>query len=222
MNKKVLNGCFNRKYQPHSLVLVIKLLGFDYSIEYKSGQKNVVVDALSRVQGNEVLYMAISVLDSDLLHLIKNSYLLDNNNKAILDSLGNGILVVNYSLQDGVLKEQGKSVVGPDKELKRKIIQWQHEGVEGGHSSRDITLRRVKNLFYCKGMTKIVTQHIKNCVVCQALKNENVANPGLLQPLPIPSEVWVDISIDFITGLPKSNGKEVIFVVVDSLNMLIL
>jgi hypothetical protein len=38
---------------------------------------------------------------------------------------------------------------------------------------------------------------------------------GLLQPLPVPSRVWADISIDFIEALPKVHGKSVILTIVD-------
>jgi hypothetical protein len=48
-------------------------------------------------------------------------------------------------------------------------------------------------------------------------KPEHVHTPGLLQPLLIPVEAWSSIGIYFITGLPKSDGKEVIMVVVDRL-----
>jgi hypothetical protein len=37
----------------------------------------------------------------------------------------------------------------------------------------------------------------------------------MLQPLEVPSQVWADILMDFIEGLPKVNGKSVILTVVD-------
>ncbi|XP_019160031.1 PREDICTED: uncharacterized protein LOC109156634 [Ipomoea nil] len=58
-------------------------------------------------------------------------------------------------------------------------------------------------------------QAVKTCDVCQRYKEENVAYPGLLQPLSVPEQAWQSISMDFIEGLPKSHGKDVIMVVVD-------
>lgn len=40
---------------------------------------------------------------------------------------------------------------------------------------------------------------------------------GLLQPFPTPTQVWEDISMDFITNLPLSSNKTIIWVVVDRL-----
>jgi hypothetical protein len=46
---------------------------------------------------------------------------------------------------------------------------------------------------------------------------ETINTPSLLQPLAIPSQRWEEVSMDFITGLLKSEGKNVIMVIVDRL-----
>lgn len=54
-------------------------------------------------------------------------------------------------------------------------------------------------------------------MVCQQNKVETINTPGLIQPLSIPSQHWEEVSMDFIMGLPKLEGKSVIMVVVDRL-----
>jgi hypothetical protein len=78
-----------------------------------------------------------------------------------------------------------------------------------------VTLKRLGQVFYWKKLQKLVRQYVRECSVCQQNKVENVMSPGLLQPLPVPSAPFIDINMDFIEGLPKSEGNEVIFVVVD-------
>lgn len=66
-------------------------------------------------------------------------------------------------------------------------------------------------------MKKDVDQYIKSCDVCQRNKSELWPYPGLLQPLPIPNQVWSQISMAFIEGLHLSEGCDTILVVVDKM-----
>ena len=66
-------------------------------------------------------------------------------------------------------------------------------------------------------MKQAVESYIKKCDVCQHAKHSNTHPAGLLQPLPLPQGVWMDLSMDFLEGLPRSQGYNVIFVVVDKL-----
>lgn len=56
---------------------------------------------------------------------------------------------------------------------------------------------------------------VKKCPVCQLNKSKHVPSPGLLQPLPVPDFAFTHISMDFVEGLPKSENKDMILVVVD-------
>ena len=77
------------------------------------------------------------------------------------------------------------------------------------------TYQRIKNIFYWPGLKTEVETFIAACPICQRAKHENCLQPGLLDPLPVADMAWQHISMDFIEGLPSSQGKEVILVVVD-------
>ena len=66
-------------------------------------------------------------------------------------------------------------------------------------------------------MKNTMITYIRNCYKCQRFKTSRDREHGLIQPLPIPQKRWQNISMDFIVGLPQSEGHNAIFVVVDRL-----
>jgi len=53
-------------------------------------------------------------------------------------------------------------------------------------------------------MKKEVAEYLAHCLECHQVKGEHQHPPRLLHPLPLLEWKWETISIDFITGLPKS------------------
>lgn len=70
-------------------------------------------------------------------------------------------------------------------------------------------------MFIWRCLKQDVEEFIKKCATCQQDKHLNSHPAGLLKPLSVPQGVWQDISLDFVEGLPKSEGYDVILVVVD-------
>lgn len=67
-------------------------------------------------------------------------------------------------------------------------------------------------------MIKDVKCYVQNCATCQQYKTSTQKPGRLLNPLPIPGQIWEDISMDFITHLPPVQGKTTVWVVVDRLS----
>ncbi|KAK2630847.1 hypothetical protein QOZ80_UnG0722590 [Eleusine coracana subsp. coracana] len=66
----------------------------------------------------------------------------------------------------------------------------------------------------------ILLFHTKSCVVCQCNKTDHVHPASLLEPLPLSSGVWKDISMDFVERFPKVGGMSVILTTVDRFSKL--
>ena len=102
-------------------------------------------------------------------------------------------------------------------QLKQNIILELYTSPLGGHSIFLKTYHRVKKEFFWDGLKFDIQKFVAECLVFQQNRVETIKTSGLLQPLSIRSQRWEDISTDFIIGLPNSNGKSVIMVVVDRL-----
>ena len=64
-------------------------------------------------------------------------------------------------------------------------------------------------------MKRDVERICETCIMCKQAKSK-LKPHGLYTPLPIPSEPWTDISMDFVLGLPRTKrGRDSVFVVVD-------
>ncbi|KAM3402087.1 hypothetical protein ACQJBY_006188 [Aegilops geniculata] len=196
--------------------LMLKLLEFNFQLEYKKGKENIVADALSR----KYSCMAISLATPQWISEVENSYNNDPHYQKLLEQLlvTATHMVNNNCLQNGTIRHKGKIYVGRDTELRNRIMQALHSSAIGGHSGMKASYKRLKQVFYWPGMKKDMDNFVMLCPVCQKNKGETCPYPGLLDPLHIPDMVWAHVSMDFIEGLPKSNGKEVIFVVVDRLS----
>lgn len=123
--------------------------------------------------------------------------------------------VKNYTLHDGVIKYKGRIWVGNNNLAQQHIIQALHSSVIGGHSSIQVTYSRVKQLFAWPKLKQSIQQYVQSCAICHQAKVEHVKYPGLLNPLPIPTQSWTVVSLDFIEGLPQSNRYNTILVVID-------
>ena len=53
-------------------------------------------------------------------------------------------------------------------------------------------------------MKASVAHFVDKCLTCQQVKAEHQRPSGMLQPLPIPEWKWEHITMDFVTGLPKT------------------
>jgi len=67
--------------------------------------------------------------------------------------------------------------------------------------------------YWWPGISKYVLNYVDGCDVCQRGKSFPEMPAGKLMPNPIPNTPWMDISIDFIMGLPEVQGYNAILVI---------
>uniref|UniRef100_A0A0A9AHV8 Integrase zinc-binding domain-containing protein n=1 Tax=Arundo donax TaxID=35708 RepID=A0A0A9AHV8_ARUDO len=123
-----------------------------------------------------------------------------------------------YSRRAGIIYHRNKIWLAHSSLLQHKVMQALYDSATGGHSSFPVTFRCIHQLFIWPGMKSDIKKFVQECPTCQQAKPERVRYPGLLQPLPVPTQAWQVVSMDFIEGLPRSSSYNCILVVVDKLS----
>ncbi|GKC74520.1 putative retroelement pol polyprotein, partial [Tanacetum coccineum] len=172
---------------------ISKLSGYDFEIVYRPGSENGAADALSRRGGDyEFSELTVAQISSDtsLLQAVRDDYEIVELRTRLLNG-GDGL--EGYEIVDGDVRYKGRLVLPQTSSLIPLIFREMHGGATGGHEGIQKTYQRMSLEFYWVEMR-------------------------LLQPLNLPEQIWEELSMDFIDGLPKSEGYSVIMVVVDRLS----
>lgn len=72
-----------------------------------------------------------------------------------------------------------------------------------GQFGLDKTLALVSTDYYKPKLLGQVFSFMMRCVMCQRSK-VSLSNVGLYTPLPAPNAPWLDVSMDFVLGLPHT------------------
>ncbi|RLN33026.1 putative retroelement [Panicum miliaceum] len=190
-----------------------KLLGFDFSVEYKPGTANAVADALSRRDTTEAgAMLALSAPRFDFVARLRQAQLTDPVLVVIQDDVRAGSRGAPWVIVDDMVQYAGRLYIPPASPLVQEILAATHEE---GHEGVQRTLHWLRRDFHFPNMKQVVQDYVRGCVICQRYKSEHLHPAGLLLPLPVPQGVWTDIALDFVEALPRVRGKSVILTVVD-------
>jgi hypothetical protein len=217
---------------------------YDLEVHYHPDKANVVADALSRKAHchflsleifNETLCYQMRKLNLEIIHQgslnlisiepilqdrIIMSQLHDQGIKIIKQKLSQGEAKYRCFRTDhkGILWFNNRIVVPKNHQLRKQILDEAHLSKFSIHPGSTKMYQDLKRNFWWTRMKREIAKYVSECDTCQRVKASHLKVSGTLQPLPIPSWKWEDISVDFIIGLPNTSQKhDSIWVIIDRL-----
>ncbi|MBW0480524.1 hypothetical protein O181_020239 [Austropuccinia psidii MF-1] len=161
---------------------------------------------------------------SNLIDSIQKSLWPDSQYRGILQELGQGKSVKDYSLDSSsqLLLFEDRVVVPNNPTIQLSILQKRHDSPLAGDPGQEKTLKLVKPDSHWSSMTQFIKDYVSSCQQCARNKNIHHKKFAFLKPLPIPNGPWIFLSMDFITQLPLSNSFDSIFVIVDRFSKMVV
>ncbi|GJS11547.1 putative reverse transcriptase domain-containing protein [Tanacetum coccineum] len=200
----------------------IELLSdYDCEIRYHPGKANVVADALSRKVREKPLRVRSLVMSTytDLSERILKAQLeavKQENVKA--ENLGRLLKPIFKIHSDGIRYFENRVWLPLFGGLRDLIMHESHKSKYSIHPGSDKMYQDLKKLYWWPNMKADIATYVSKCLTCAKVKVEHQRPSGLLQQPEIPEWKWERITMDFVTGLPRtSSGYDSIWVIVDRL-----
>ncbi|GJV60608.1 putative reverse transcriptase domain-containing protein [Tanacetum coccineum] len=103
-------------------------------------------------------------------------------------------------------------------DLRALIMHESHKSEYSIHPESDKMYQDLKKLYWWPNMKAEITMYVSKCMTCAKVKPEYQKPSGLLVQPVIPIWKWENITMDFVTKLPKmTSGQDTIWVIVDQL-----
>lgn len=177
------------------------------------------------VQMAEAMETTVAMDESEL-ESFKTGYEKDTHFSLVLNDLSSESNWRNpkrpqYYAEDGLVyftdwEERSRLCVPKSKQ--KEIMEEIHESISlAAHQGFAKTYNRIASLYYWPRMSRDIKTFVNTCDICQRMKARRHAPYGYLKSIPIPSQPFETVSMDFIAELPVSDGKDAVLVIVDKL-----
>ncbi|GJV67036.1 putative reverse transcriptase domain-containing protein, partial [Tanacetum coccineum] len=200
----------------------IELLSdYDCEIRYHPGKANVVADALSRKEREKPLRVRSLMLadHKDLMQQILEAQvesLKEGNVKK--ENLGRMQKQIFEIRTNGIRYHDKRIWLPLHGGLRDLIMHESHKSKYSIHPGSTKMYQDLKRLYWWPNMKADIATYVEKCLTCAKVKAEHMKPSGLLQQPEIPEWKWEKVTMDFVSGLPRTpSGYDSIWVIVDRL-----